>query len=512
MERALLNPPRLYSTSPKPESPQHPACIGSFLNLDQYQAVADFYRAWHLGTADSIVYFAAIIKTKSPDKLVGAFYGSYGCTDFFAGGTAGGVLQILDSGKVDFLAAPGVYENRQPGGFTGQREMVDSFRLRNCMFIVEEDTRTDQENAFYQNFVEMYDLADTLNIMKRDFGRNICEDLQAWWFDQHIGGGRYKAPEVCRLIARQQQIAREFYASDRRKHNEIALIYDEESIHLVSESTSKETVEFMRNYEISRIGASADQYYHNDMANPAMPAYKLYIFFNVYSLDAVERAAIQAKLKQDHAVALWLYAPGVVNPEADQVFSPENISQLIGMTVKMDVRDISPKFKINGEPHPALAGTDRGEIYGFNYRLKMSNTRPAFYNAYNFLYPVFYASDPEAVVAARFLETSQPAVAIKAQAGWTSIFCGARQVRSDFLRSVASYAGCHIFCDSDDVVYASRRFVTIHASLSGDKILRFPSACHPYELYENTYYGHAVTTITFAMLKGETKMFQLRES
>ncbi len=510
IDAALRNPPRLYSTSPKPEPPRHPACVGEFLNLASHQAVADYYRAWHLGTAESIIYFADIIKAKSQDKLVGAFYGSYGCTDFFDNGSAGGVLRILDAGTVDFLAAPGVYENRQPGGFTGQREMVDSFRLRNCMFIVEEDTRTHEENAFYQNFVEMYTVGQTLNVMKRDFGRNICEDLQAWWFDQHIGGARYKSPEVLQLIARQQQIAREFYAGDRRKQNEIAFIYDEESIHLVSQSATQETVELMRNYEISRIGASADQYYHNDLANPGLPAYKLYVFFNVYSLTDQERRDIWNKLRADHAVALWLYAPGVVNPDRDPAFAPDYISELVGMSVTMTDTDLSPKFMINGEPHPAMTDTDPGEIYGFNYRLMLSNTQPRFGNSYSYLYPAFYTQDPTATVAARFLENNQPAVSIKELDGWTSIFCGARQVRSDFLRSVARYAGCHIFCDSDEVIYASRRYLTIHAAASGTKTLHFPVPCHPYEVYEQAYYGQAVTSIALPMLKGETRMFELR--
>lgn len=88
--------------------------------------------------------------------------------------------------------------------------------------------------------------------MKRDFARNICEDLQAWWFDQHVGGGRYKFPEVYRFFERQQEIAREAYEKDRRKGSEIAFIYDEESVHIVSKQTTVETVELVRGYEIAR--------------------------------------------------------------------------------------------------------------------------------------------------------------------------------------------------------------------------------------------------------------------
>jgi hypothetical protein len=54
--------------------------------------------------------------------------------------------------------------------------------------------------------------------MKRDFGRNVCEDIQAWWFDQLIGGKRYKGEAVYNLIKQQQKIAKQAYEKDRTKN------------------------------------------------------------------------------------------------------------------------------------------------------------------------------------------------------------------------------------------------------------------------------------------------------
>lgn len=149
-------------------------------------------------------------------------------------------MEILDSGEIDFLAAPGVYVNRQPGGFCGQREMFDSFSLRNKMFIVEEDTRTHLESDHFRAMFDCYNVSDSINILKRDFGRNLCENHAAWWYDHHVGGGRYKCEEIYRLFARQGEIAEQALSlSDRRKGNEIALIYDEESIHAISNQSTK---------------------------------------------------------------------------------------------------------------------------------------------------------------------------------------------------------------------------------------------------------------------------------
>lgn len=37
----------------------------------------------HQATAEAIIFFAKVLKERYQGKIVGAFYGSYGCTDFF---------------------------------------------------------------------------------------------------------------------------------------------------------------------------------------------------------------------------------------------------------------------------------------------------------------------------------------------------------------------------------------------------------------------------------------------
>ena len=61
----------------------------------------DFYRAWHLATADSVLHFARIVKRMTPDRLVGAFYGTQFTSQ--SQGKQGGVLRLLDSEDVTDL-------------------------------------------------------------------------------------------------------------------------------------------------------------------------------------------------------------------------------------------------------------------------------------------------------------------------------------------------------------------------------------------------------------------------
>lgn len=489
--------------------------IGSFLNVDKYLAVFDFYRASAAGTTRSLVYLAKIVKELSDDLLVGAFYGNYGATHFYNSVSTPYVYDILKEGVVDIFSAPCVYQNRQKGGFEGQRVMYDSMRLNGCMFVVEDDTRTHAEIPELQQALDLFTVEDSINILKRNFGRNICDDLQGWWFDQHIGGGRYNYTEIFDLFSQQTKIAEKAYSLNRDKGHEIAFFYDEESTHMVAPKTTHDTVEYIRNYEIARIGAGVDIYYHNDISNPDMPDYKLYVFFNDYSLTDEERTAIKEKLKKTKATALFMYANGVINTDAEQRFSVQNMEDLIGIKMEMDKEVRVPSFGVSGN-HEATDGMDKGRSYGdLDRHIQHSVIGCADWVIGNYersyLCPCFYSNDSEATVLATFKENGKPALTLKRLEDYNSVYCGTKVVRAEVIRSIAKWAGCHIYMDSDDVLYQNKNYVVVHASSSGTKMIKLPQQCSPYEVYEEKYYGENTDIISCDMLLGETKMFFVGE-
>lgn len=499
----------LVNDCPNPR-PGNGANSGSFLDVDRHQAVLDFYQAWHEGTANSIIHFAKVVKKKTGGRCVtGAFYGSYGCTNFLELGTAGSVLKILDSGAIDFLAAPGDYENRLPGGCTAQREMQDSFRLRNRIFLVEEDTRTHLADLGDRVGAGTYSLRDSLGVMQRDFGRNLCEDLHAWWFDMAPQGGWYDHPEILALIRRQQEVAKKAYSFDRRKGNQIALIYDQESTRCVSQRTSYDLCHMFRVQEIHRIGAPVDYYFHDDLARPEMPDYRLYVFVNVFSLTDAERQAIAAKLQRNGQVALWMYAPGLINPDRQPKLSLAHMRELIGIKMGRTDDAWNPRLRLAAAGHPALAGLDPDRVYGVFDRPILSSWESLAPKPATLLYPMFFPDDPRAEVLGRFLGNDAPAVALRDFGAWKSIYWGTKVAQACVLRALARFAGCHIYSESDDCLYANRRFLVIHAKEAGLKRIRLPRRCRPFEVYQRREYGRDTDLVEAPMRTGETLTFHL---
>ncbi len=491
-------------------NPTHGSNLGVFLNVNKFPWVADFYRAWHQGTADTIVHFARTVKRLSPGRLVGAFYGSLGCTDYFDFSTAGAALSIMNSGAVDFLAAPGVYNNREPGGYVAQREMNDSFRLRGQIYVAEEDSRTHRENDFYRDAMGLYTAKDSVETLKRDFARNLCEETYAWWLDQHEGGGRYMDESIYRLFRRQNEIARFAYSIDRTKANDIALICDQESIHCVSQNTNALMLDYYRTSDLGRIGAPVDYYFHDDMANPRMRDYRLYVMLNLFCLTDAEREVIRRKAAKNGATVVWLYAPGFINPDAPERMSNAHIESLTGMRVGRLDETRSPRFRVIEAEHPALRFADRDRLYGYIDRDVHSNVWLGTVLSPPYMNPAFYIDDDSATVLGRYCLDGRTALAMKETGGFTSIYCTSQILRSELLKSFAAYSGCHLYTHTDDCVYANRNFVAVHAHFTGRRTLYFKEACSPYEVYERRYYGRHVDRIELAMRRGETRMFSLR--
>lgn len=510
VDRLVENPGRVRPAQGVPPAPSNGTNHGSFLDIDRFVRTYDFYRAWHEATADSVIYFCRLVKEHFPDALTGAFYGSMGCSEIVWASNGAGVRRVLDSGVVDFLSNPGVYENRQPGGFTGQRVPADSFRLRNTVYVVEEDTRTHAENDHFREGYETFDLQDTLNVLKRDFGRNISDGLQAWWFDQHVGGGRYKYAQVYELFARQQHIAADSYAHDREKGHEIAFLYDEESVHVASAHTTDDCVQVIRNYEIARIGAGVDSYFHNDMADPAMPDYKMYVFTNCFYLSDEDRRQIREKLRGSGALALFLYGNGLINPDRSPMLDVSHIGELTGIRCAEIPGKHSPLFRLDVAAHPCFEGMDARRLYGVFDRVRRFNqpNGPKFMPR-SYLYPLLCADDPCAVPLAHYAMDGRVAIAMKKEDGFTSVYCGAKYVNADLLRAFARMAGCHIYEADGNVLYQDTRYLTVHAAQTGQVTLHFPHACSVFEVYEDKCYAKDVSRISFPMACGQTKMFRM---
>lgn len=484
-----------------------------FLDSDKCQYVADFYDAWHEGAADSLIYFSKVIKEKyNNGKLTGGFFGACGCTDFFNSPTSGGTIRVLDSGVVDLLSSPGTYVNRYPGGCVAQRVMTDSIKLRNMIYMSEEDSRTHLADKLQTIWGKLHSERETIVTLKRDFARNICDGTYAWWFDmsRNFDKGWYMSPAIYKLFARQQEIAKLSYKNHKNKSNEIAAIYSLNSFHHVSGYVSDLMVDYYRNSELHHIGAGLDFYFNRDIED--MPDYKVYLMINLFNLSDNERDAIRKKATKNGAMIIWLYAPGFINPDEEKRVSLKNIEELIGMKVGCEEGYCAPVFQVEYPLSDAVKLADIDREYGHIYKPYVSS-----YSFYNEVGPHiessrFYIDDDSVTVLGRYTSDGKTALAMKKDSyGITNVYCASRILNAELLTSLAEYAGCHIYNHKEDCILVNNNFLTVHAAYTGKHTIYLKENCNPFEVYEKKYYGKNIDVLEVDMKKGDTLMFSLND-
>jgi len=493
-----------------------PHNLGTFLNMDRDLHVYDWFGFWHEGIADSVLRLAKTAKDFDPNLLTGAFYGSLGCCNYHDGGTSTGTRKLIASGLIDFLANPGTYNNREMGGAQAMRTIYDSYKLHGTLFVNESDTRS--HRAGWQS-TGAFRPADSCEVLKREFGCYLCTDTYAWWFD--MGGKNhwtllnktpqpphwYDDPEILKTFKRQQEVAKAAFARDRRKGNEIAFLCGLDSVHAVSRFHNRLPLDFWRVTDLPRIGAGVDFYFKEDVSDPKMPDYKLYVAMNDYVMTDAECAAIWAKAKRNHAAILWMYAPGFVNPDAAKRMDAAHLSKTVGMEVKMLDRTFIPLFRVDPGASEYLAHANGGHRYGTLDRDVHRVFGTSAYPIPTYVNPGFYVDDPKATVLGRFCENGKTALAMVERDGVKSFYCATWTMRSDLLASIAAGVGCHIYSWDDDVLYANANFITIHATGRGKRTLRFRKPCSPYEVYERRPFAKDVTELELDMANGKTYTF-----
>lgn len=482
--------------------------VGTFCDITKYHSVVDFYMAFGVATANSLIYFAKLVKEKFNDKIVGAFFGYTNGVHQSMNLT--GLEKVLNSGVVDFCAAPNCYENRELGGNEPIRSIRDTFSLHNMVFFAEDDTRTHLEPFSARSSYGVYTEQDSVDIIKRNFAKNFLGRNYGWWYDQQHGGGRYDNKGILDTFKKQSQIAENAGEKPFAKNNQVAFVFDIESCVACSNYTSHQTISILKNYTLGNIGCGYDEYLVSDLKNENVPDYKLYIFGTVCDLDNKKREIITKKLQKNNAVALWFYGAGFLNPDNEQnKISVENIKRLTGFQMEMQEDVVyDEKFRAYGN-HQIATDLIKRHTYGGYDKAMYSNQAKHYPLWQPYLSPRFVVKDNEATTLGLYNEDQDVAFAVKEYNGFTSVYCGVKFVQADVIRAVCKFANCHIYSFDGDTMYFSENYITIHASSTGKKTINFKEKCSLYELYEQKYYGKDVCEVVLDMVEGQTLTFEL---
>ena len=94
---------------------------------------------------------------------------------------------------------------------------------------------------------------------------------------------------------------------------------------------------------------------------------------------------------------------------------------------------------------------------------------------------------------------------------YASVYTAAPLLPAALLRSIAAYAGCHVYNEQNDVLYAGDGILAVHAAKPGRRHLRLPRPATVRELYTGELIGKSIEEFDYNFEQPGTAVFYLGE-
>jgi hypothetical protein len=328
------------------------------------------------------------------------------------------------------------------------------------------------------------DLAETLAVIERNAGIALTTNTAQWWYNL-VGYHVFHQQEMIQRIAELNGAAHRALEKDRASAAEVALVCDLESMYYsrYQGSPFRQALYYGAYNEAGRMGAPFEMYLAEDLKDPRMPDYKLYVFMNQFHADKDTGAAIARKIRRNNAVAVWCYAPGYISPDG---FSAETMRDLTGMQTTASTSEQKLQMTSTAEASPITQYFTGSKPY--------------------MLGPVFKVDDPAAEVLAS--TEFGPALAVRQFQDWRSVYC-LMPLDHALLTGLCEYAGAHVYCKSGDVFTANSGYLMLHTTTAGAKTIVLPKPCTVRDAVSGDLVGEGISSFTQALPEKVTRIYEL---
>ncbi|MCC6729694.1 MAG: hypothetical protein IT208_10195 [Chthonomonadales bacterium] len=427
--------------------------VGVFRDPARSRWAADYYEAMHNATADSIEALCRTVKEETRGRAITVvFYAYWPDLDWPQEGDHRAPARILRSRWVDAVSSPHSYARRRLGEDGLFRNFPAAAALHGKLFIDEGDDRT--HLATDPAFTHVSDLAGSLAVIRREWMNALTHNTGVWYMDQQ--GSWFRDPAIRHEIALGHRWGERALRMDRRRTAQVALVADPAAaFHMAGRGPGRDRIG-MRLFvdqvgAMCRAGAPFDVYTVEDLADPRMPAYRLYVMLNCYYLTGAQRAAVLRRTRQPGTTTLWFYAPGYVT---DSGLSTRTMRTLTG--IEIGVRPDGRAMLLRAEG--GLTAAAGAEAFGFDDRQT----------------PAFVPEEGGAEILARYTAGGEAACVRKRIQGSTAVYCASAPMPAGALRKLYEDAGVFVYAASGDVLTANASFVGLHTVTGGSKRVRIP--------------------------------------
>jgi len=480
----------------------------------------DYYRFLNTTLADHLINVCRAAKEAAGTPVLCGGFHSYlwwetGVYSYIQEYGHGLIQRLNESPWVDFVSDITSYDGRYPGGPSGYLGLPHSLNLSGKLHYTEVDLVTieslgprwreawkaggiipDRVWKWDVNFCGR-DMDEQVALLQREHAHNLITGTPYWWFD--IRSHNYQPPEIVAAMRQLSDIGKQAVGWDRRSVSQVAFVGSEDTP-MFQAGMSGELIRFelechhpllldlaARRWGLA--GVPFDTYELHDLAHPDFPGdqYRLLIFVNCAVVSDKAADGIR-RWQRDDRVFCWTYAAAVLD---EQRLDPTLGADLIGMRLGWRKQRQQIRVVIPEGGHPLA----RGGNLSFGTEGSVG--------------PVFFAADPAATVLGRLRDGGEPAFALRDHDGWRSVYLSMLNFGPQLLRNLARFAGAHVWCDSDDVVYANRSLLCLHTATAGDKTIGLPAPAMVTDLWTGETSPEPLDTIRVTMPACRTRLWRM---
>ena len=501
---------------------------GIFFDPAVSRQVPDYFEFYNDLVSDVLVEQCHIVKEATGrKKIVGVFYGYlWSNWPHLSHNHAGhlGFEKVLVSPDVDFIASPYSYDNRAVGGPDTSQTLPESIASHGKLYFNEVDTETHLHQRQWRwgdSLRNPRNFEETRGLLLRDFGYAFTRGSGMWYMD--LLGGMFHDPAITQLLSDIKGVDEKYLDADKRSVPDIAVILDEDSFRYFGDGEVLFTalLSAQKQWELGFLGAPFDCYRLRDLMESGVPDHRLYILLNAFRVTPAERAVLHARFKRNSATAVWVYAPGYIGENG---LSLSHMQSLTGIRLAEDDSPGELHVEVTNFEHACTKDVPKGLSYGtdvnveaikatFDHHLYLKDpSDPSLRRdlAGFRITPRFFSDDPEVTVLGQLAGLNKPGLVVKSQKGWMSVYSSAPILPAALLRNIARAAGCHIYSDAGDVVYANKRFICIYAPHGGRRVIHLRRPGIVLDAFDNSMLSSGSADFALSMEANSARLMVLQ--
>jgi hypothetical protein len=423
------------------------------------------------------------------------------------------VGDLLDDENIDVIFTPADYHARTVGFAYEAEGCSDSLLLRGKTMIVENDARCyvgagAHEQGAFRNEAEVE--AGLL----RNAAFTLSRGIQSYWCN--VGSSYFHDKGIHKTVARlTPMLDRLNTAPHRETPHAVAFIIDDEGPMHEDFTCAYQTIAviWQRIFGLAHCGLPYRIFLLSDLKKDNFPAYRTYLFPNLFRVDDEVMALLKAKVLRNGNMAIFGPATGITD---GRFLGAEGASALLGVPMELVWRTTRRDVIVQDAGHPLARELPASLTYGdsLTYGPTMVPEEGGVERAG--AVPLGHANLCwQFHRTGLFLKETGLGAAGNGKPGLRGagdcamLWSVAMPLPSSLLRAAARYAGSHIWCEADDVIYASDSLVAIHTVKAGPRTVKLPQPCTVTDAMTNKTIGIGLTEIRLRMTCPQTRIFTL---